>query len=107
MRDEFSLWLEFEEWSDRTGRDTEFFNMNISLRDGRHYALNVWLIDALERVVREAASEHGGRYVLGPDLIVAHADRAFLVDVVRDLIANAALKEEWLTVDVPIAVPEL
>jgi len=97
----FTLWIEHEQY-DEPVEDDDFFNIEIRLSDGRRYAANVWKIDAVARIVAdpdEAWDTGGGRYTLGPDLLVAAVDRAFLEGVVADLIARDALPEWWLCDD--------
>ena len=97
MQAEFDLWLEFEEF-EPVGTAEPYFNMEIRLKDGRRYALNVWVASAIEEILseaQEAGEGLGGEYSVGPDLVVRRHERAFLEAVVRDLIANGQLKEEW------------
>ena len=97
MQAEFDLWLEFEDF-DPVGTSEPYFHMEIQLKDGRRYALNVWVASAIEEILSEAQEIGmglGGEYSVGPDLIVRRHDRAFLEAVVRDLIESEQLKEEW------------
>lgn len=100
MDDAFDLWLEFEEFVGYDpGAPEPYFNMVIQFRDGRQYALNVWMASAIEEILaedQETGACLGGRYSKGPDLIVRSQDRAFLEAVVRDLIAEEALLDAWL-----------
>ena len=99
MSHEFSLWLEFEHWKPPGHDEHEpYFNMQITLGDGRIYALNVWLIDAVARIAEgseESAIDLRGRYVLGPDLLVEKMERALLERVVADLIRRDELQDRW------------
>ena len=102
MSDEdFDLWLEFEHWTPQEGDDPEddFFNMLITMPGGEKYALNVWTYKFLERARRadeESGECLGGKYQVAPDLFVERLDRALMTEVVKDLLADGGLKEEWL-----------
>jgi hypothetical protein len=95
----FTLWLEFEIWQDGVeDPEHDFFNMKVTLDDGREYALNVWTYKVLTSVITdsEASGEGlGGKYLLPPDLFVERLDRGLLEAVVVDLITTGAMKEEW------------
>ncbi|NUP08855.1 MAG: hypothetical protein HOW73_22640 [Polyangiaceae bacterium] len=97
----FSLWLEFENWVSAPEDDPEdeFFNMTITLGDGTKYALNVWtfgVVDSLRKEAARTGENLRGRYLDAPDLFVARMERPLLESVVADMIANKALKDEWL-----------
>ena len=97
----FKLWLEFEVWREAGSTDDpsdDFFNMQVTLDDGRKYAMNVWTFDSFTRLVAEAKSEPqclNGAYMLPPDLFVDRMDRDLLVSVVADLIESDQMREEW------------
>ena len=99
-KDEFDLWLEFEHWESQEGDNPEddFFNAQITLPNGRVYALNVWTYKALESILQEC-QETGeclqGAYLLPPDLFVQRLDRTLIEKIVADLIAHGGLKPEW------------
>jgi hypothetical protein len=100
----FDLWLEFEHWVAQEGDDPEdeIFNMQITIRGGEKYALNVWTYKAIGRAVKECQEFGeclGGLYLFPPDLFVHRLDRQLLERIVADLIAQGALKEEWKVPD--------
>ena len=102
----FDLWLEFEHCIPQGGEDPEddFCNMQVTLVDGRKYALNVWTFKYLGRAVQECRStgEHlGGSYLPAPDLFVERLKRKLLEDVVADLIAKGGLSPQWEVQDQP------
>lgn len=97
---DFDLWLEFELWRPPNQSDPEddFFNMHVTLRDGKKYALNVWTHKYVLRAVqecRETGEGLHGSYLLPPDVFVERLDRELLEKVVADLIARGELKTEW------------
>lgn len=98
----FELWLEFEVWRSAGNEDDsadDFFNMQVTLEDGRKYALNVWTFGSFPRLVAEAKLERqnlNGGYILPPDLFVDRMDRALLESVVQDLIHSGQMRDEWL-----------
>jgi len=98
----FELWLEFELWRAAGGTDdpkNDFFNMQVTLDDGRKYALNVWTIGSFARLVAEAKAEPdylNGAYMLPPDLFVDRMDRALLESVVADMLETDQIRDEWL-----------
>lgn len=102
---DFELWLEFEVWRGAGSNDepqSDFFNMQITLADGRMYALNVWTYASFPLAVADAAAQHGelgGSYLLPPDLFVHRMDRGYLEAVVADLLANDDLRDEWLVAE--------
>lgn len=58
---DFGLWLEFEVWraaGDSDDPHNDFFNMQITLADGRKYALNVWTCGSFPGLVAEATLPH-------------------------------------------------
>ena len=97
----FSLWLEFEEWKPPGDDESApYFNMQVTLADGRVYALNVWITDAVPRIVRsgdDGGSELSRRYAVGPDLLVERMDRELLEEVVSDLIRQGEMRDHWLS----------
>ena len=90
----FDLWLEFEITSPWGELEHGFFDMLVTVEDGRRYVLSVWTFAFLERARRCAAEE--GKYLLAPDLLVDRLDREHLEQVVADLIASNGLRDEWL-----------
>ena len=98
---DFELWLEFE-WQEPCEEDDpedDFFNMIITLLDGRKYALNVWTYRFLNRAVAESRREGqnlNGAYLRAPDLFVARRDRPLLEAIVADLLQRGRLADEWL-----------
>jgi hypothetical protein len=96
----FELWLEFEAWVENPQDDPadDYFNMEVTLDDGRKYALNVWTYNFLTRAIADATTSGeglGGKYLLPPDLFVERLNRKLLEDVVSDLIAMGEMKDEW------------
>lgn len=100
----FSLWLEVEcgEPLDQpANRPTQnFCNIKIWLDNNRTYALNVWTFDFLPlarypsyKVVPNVELE---KYLLPPDLFVERLDRPTIEAVVRELLINDEMKDEWL-----------
>ncbi len=102
---DFDLWLEFEVWRAAGNSDdprNDFFNMQITLADGRKYALNVWTFNYFSQAVaecRESGEHLAGQYLPPPDLFVARMDRELIERVVQDLIANDGLRDDWLVLD--------
>jgi hypothetical protein len=97
----FDLWLEFEWWKPQANDDprTDFFNMKISLPNGKSYGLNVWTYDyfTVARQQHEVASDSlGAGYLIPPDLFVERLDRALLEHVVAALIRTNQLRDAWL-----------
>lgn len=103
MEEPFRLWLEYEQYKNGEAPIEErYFNMEITLHDGRKYALNVWVIDAVDEIIRETSASLGrlaGQYSPGPDLLVRHAERRLLEDIVADLIRQGHLKSAWLVAE--------
>ena len=100
MSEAFELWLEFEQWQDNQW-PTDYFNMCITLADGRRYAANVWVASGVERMLDEGRDLGGlhEMYAKGPDLVVRKAERPLLEAIVADMIARGTLPEEWRTQD--------
>ena len=97
---QFDLWLEFEQWMPREGDDPEddFFNMTVTLPDGKKYALIVWTFKYMRRAVQKCrkSGEHlRGSYLPPPDLFVERLDRHLLESVVADLITHQGLSPQW------------
>jgi hypothetical protein len=107
MSHAFELWLEFEEGdpNEPANRPTEnFANINITLPDGRRYALNVWTFDFLplgryEWPYEPKPNEVPAKYVIPPDLFVERLDRATIESVVAEMIAHDELLNAWLCKD--------
>lgn len=96
---QFVLWLEFELWKDESDLENDFFNMTVTLDDGRTYALNVWTFKFFERardIDRITDCCLGGRYLVAPDLFVERFDRKLMEQIVADLIHTEGMKNEWL-----------
>ena len=78
--------------------EDDFCNVRIDLSNSEAYALNVWTFKYLERTHREyhhTGENLGGRYLIGPDLLVTRLDRATLEAVFSDLVQTERLKQEW------------
>jgi len=98
----FELWLEFEHWVSPPEYDPadDFANVQVLLSDGRVYALNVWTFKFLYRArfpwPYEDTGERAAEYVVAPDLFVERLDRPTLERVVRQLLADGEMLDEWL-----------
>lgn len=97
---EFSLWLEFELWPDPWDPEANFANVNVTLSDGRFYAMNVWTYAyfAMAREENLASGENlGDLYLLPPDLFVARLTRHDIERTVEHLLQvhEWSLPEAW------------
>ena len=98
----FVLWLEFEHTLLRPGDDPpdDFANVQVRLPGGRRYALNVWTFQFMNRARYPWPYETGvgelAEFLLPPDLFVARLDRSTPERVVGLLIAEGAMRDEWL-----------
>lgn len=98
----FELWLEFEHTLPLSGEDPtdDFANIQVTLPDGRRYALNVWTFRFLSRArypwPYEIITAPPAEYVLPPDLFVERLDRPTLERVVTQLLAHGQMNSEWL-----------
>ena len=98
----FDLWLEFEHATPSPDDDPtdDFANIQVRLRDGRKYAMNVWTFRFLHRArfpwPYEDTSGQPAEYVVAPDLFVERLDRPTLERVVTQLLATGGLDEQWL-----------
>lgn len=100
-RPQFELWLEFEHTEpSNTDPTDDFANIQVSLPDGRRYALNVWTFRFLQRArfpwPYEVTDDRPTEYVVAPDLFVEQLDRPTLERVVAELLTRGELKTEWL-----------
>lgn len=99
----FDLWLEFEHTEQTPGDDPtdDFANVQVRLPDGRKYSLNVWTFKFLHRArFPWPHADTGGQpaeHVIAPDLFVERLDRPTLERVVRQLLADGEMKDEWLS----------
>jgi hypothetical protein len=99
----FELWLEFEHWEPGPDDDPEddFFNMTVTLADGRRYALNVWTFKFIENARYPWPYQQGigepEEYLLPPDLFVQRLDRELLERAVRRMLVQGEMKAEWLS----------
>jgi len=96
----FEIWLEFEHWLPQDGDslDSDAFNMQITLCNGKKYALNVWTFQFVSTVLqkcRETGECLSGEYLPAPDLFVEQLDRAAIERIVTDMIRHGELKSEW------------
>jgi hypothetical protein len=104
MIPDFDLWLEFEigEPNRIDNRQAEnFCNINVTLPDGRRYALNIWTFDFLPFArydlpyeIREG--QEPAKYVLPPDLFVERLDRMTIETVITELLATDSMNPDWL-----------
>jgi len=98
----FELWLEFEHWKPNPDDDVtdDCFNMQVTLPDGRRYALNVWTFKFLQRARYLGFHEEGvdapEEYMVAPDLFVKRLDRGLLERVVLRMLVENEIKPEWL-----------
>ncbi len=84
--------------------ERNFANINITLEDGRCYALNVWTFDflPLARTSWPYDDDYDGpleEYLLPPDLFVARLDRPTIERVVATMLAKGQMQEQWLSLD--------
>lgn len=95
----FTLWLEFEHWTDDGGDpEDDFFNMTITT-GGVTYALNVWtfrFFDRARSMDRDNGACLNGAYMVAPSLFVERLDRTHIEQVVDDLLASSGLRLEWV-----------
>jgi hypothetical protein len=104
MVPDFELWLETELGDpDRSANSqTEnFCNINVTLPDGRRYALNIWTFDFLPLAryddtydMREG--QEPAKYVFPPNLFVERLDRATIEIVIAELLAIDRMNFDWL-----------
>jgi hypothetical protein len=104
----FELWLETERGEpldQHANRPYENFgNIEVKLKDGRRYALNVWTFDFLPLArypwpYEIDESEEPANYLLPPDLFVEKLDRPSIEEIVTQLLKNDEMKDEWLCKD--------
>ena len=94
---EFKLWLEFEEvdpgnWD----TDNEFANIHVDLPDGRHYGLNIWTYNFLEKAIKldKTSGENlSGLYQTPPDLFVKELTRECIEETIADLLKKGNLED--------------
>jgi hypothetical protein len=104
MIPDFELWLEFEigESNQIDNRPTENFgNINVTLPDGRRYALNIWTFDFLPFARYDwpyeiIEGQEPAKYVLPPDLFVERLDRMTIETVITELLATDSMNPNWL-----------
>ena len=93
----YRLWLEFEMWDfeyDEVDPERDFFNMTLSLPDGREYAFNVWTYGVFESLVedaRETGEYLNGLYMEPPDLFIQSMARESCERAVEDMIKQGTL----------------
>lgn len=98
----FELWLEFEHTEPQPGDDPgdDFANVQVTLRDGRRYALNVWTFAFMQRARFPWPHEEGvgepAEYLLPPDLFVAQLDRPTLERAIGRMVSAGEMRPEWL-----------
>lgn len=104
---EFKLWLETElgdPGAPANQPQKNFCNVQVSLADGREYALSVWTFDFLPLArlpcpYEENADAKPAEFLLPPDLFVESLTRETMQRVFADLIARDEMRAEWLNVD--------
>jgi hypothetical protein len=104
MSSSFELWLETEEGDPTQPANSpieNFCNINVTLSDGRRYALNVWTFDFLPLAryrwpYAVKAGQALAKYVHPPDLFVERLDRSTIESVVTQLLENQEMKSDWL-----------
>jgi hypothetical protein len=103
MKEEFTLWLEFEEYADPypSGDDDplcDFCNAMVTVGEAT-YAMNIWtfaFVDIARRFdVAGAPLDSPNIYLLPPDLLVERLDRATIERSVRDLLSKGELPANW------------
>ncbi len=98
----FEIWLEFEEYEGKPEYDPldDFFNMQVTLEDGRKYALNVWTFNFLQRArfpwPYESGKGEAKQYLLPPDLFVEKLDRNLIEKIIRNMLKDGEMNDEWL-----------
>lgn len=104
----FELWLEIESGEPKdqpANRSYEnFCNVEVTLTDGRRYALNVWTFDFLPLARLPWPYEANddaqlAEYVFPPDLFVARLERGVIHRVITELLATDQMKKEWLVAE--------
>jgi len=87
---EFKLWLEFELGnSDQWDIENEFANIQVELRDGRKYGLNVWTYKFLETSIKrdkENKDKLDGQYQIPPDLLIKEMSRGCIEKAIEDIL---------------------
>lgn len=87
---DFELWLEFEEIDpDNWRKKNDFCNINVELRDGRKYGMNVWTYEFLKTAVehdKRMGNNLNGLYLLPPDLFVEELTRDCIEKTIQDLL---------------------
>lgn len=93
---EFTLWLEFEEVDPGNWDITnDFCNIQVTLEDGRRYALNVWTYAFLQTAVKldqESGESLRGNYQTPPDLFVKELSRDCIEKTIEDLLKKGDLE---------------
>ena len=100
----FELWLETEigDLDQPANRPTEnFCNVQITLEDGRRYALNLWTFDFLPFARHPWPYEIQDKvepkpYLLPPDLFVERLDRETLELIFSEMLENGEFIDGWL-----------
>lgn len=97
----FKLWMESDEYDESETKEDDEMNIQITLSNGKEYALNIWSYNAVDRIFEEFVSESEEElsYILPPDLFVKSLDRNTITRAVQALLKDDALKEEWLCDD--------
>lgn len=96
----FDLWLEFELYLDDYDPLEDFANVQVTLPDGRKYAMNVWTFGVIRHVRYPWPYQEGvgepAEYLLPPDLFVERLDRPTMERVIGRMLAANEMREEWL-----------
>lgn len=99
----FELWLETEIGKPdhpANRRRENFFNVVVTLENGRRYAFNVWTFDFLPLSryswpYEPNENAQQADYVQPPDLFVESLDREVIHRIITELIATDKMKCEW------------
>ncbi len=94
---EFELWLEFEEVdSENWNLENEFANIQVKLKDGRQYGINVWTYKFLETSIKTdkiTGANINGLYQVPPDLFVKELTRDCIEQTIADLLRHGNLDD--------------
>ncbi len=87
---DFTLWLEFEKVDpDNWNINNDFCNIQVELKDGRKYGINVWTYEFLKTAVeydKTNGNHLDGLYIIPPDLFVKELTRSCIEKTIEDLL---------------------